>query len=631
MRPYDDFQVSTIEDLDPELTKGEGLGRKREFALGGMLLLLVLMWASWQVWTVESQRESYRLGGEAAGMKRWDEAYAHYTAASGYKDADSQAAEIAETISARDRHYSEARDYARREKWANSLLSAREVLRLEPGYQGAESITELQAQAEANVYTDALSGTIALRTEADPPGLYYRAESGWVYLEGSDLYSRPLGVGSSNRLVYDAPGEGWQPPPDDAPGPDLDFDESGSPGLRGRRAMFARFDERITFGTLALDPAEHNLSLWGERGVWAFRVRDDLGYRPDPPVRNFLFEGFTIDYQAFDSIVTATLDLPYGWSLLDLSPDGRSVLLANWSYNDENESTIDLYVADADGTGRRLLYSHKGGFAGAQFSPDGRYALLRTYSPIYQASTNEMQATFLFDLVGESAPRTLEEGVRNISVRRLDTTLGGFLQGGVFDGWVLLVKLGEGANELRLINPAADGEDSLYLKIPSTVEPIWGEALPDDKGVLLYANTEQNLESTLTIMSVDAWGHTTTQEIPFERSAVVQDLTILPGRVAYGTEEDLRAVNGYYAVYSFPLSELGKVGLKPTQAFTTTLSADSRSFSYPMNLGANLVAYTRDGTLHARTYDGKADVTLESGVAYIDSLRFYETHWHRFR
>ena len=631
MRPYDDFQVSTIEDLDPELTKGEGLGRKREFALGGFLLLLVLLWAASQVWTFEGQRESYRLGGEAAGMKRWDEAYAHFTAASGYKDADSQAAEIAETISARDRHYSLARDYARREKWANSLLSAREVLRLEPGYQGAESITELQARAEANVYTDALSGTIALRTEADPPGLYYRAESGWVYLEGSDLYSRPLGVGSSDRLVYDVPGDGWQPPTDTTSGFNLDFDDPGSPGLRGRRAMFAHFDEVITFGTLSLDPPEHNLAIWGKLGVWAFRVADYPGYRRDPPVRNFLFEGFTIDYQAFDGIVTATLDLPYGWSLLDLSRDGRSVLLANWSYNDENESTINLYVADADGTNRRLLYSHKGGFAGAQVSPDGRYALLRTYSPIYQASTNEMQSVLLFDILGNDAPRTLEEGVRNISVRRLDTTLGGFLQGGVFDGWALLVKLGEGANELRLINPAADDEDSLYLKIPSTVEPVWGEALPGDKGVLLYANTEHNLESTLTIMSVDRWGHTITQEIPFDGSAAVHDLRILPGRVIYAAEEDLRATNGYYSVYSFPLPELGKAGLKPSQAFTATLSTDSRSFSYPMNLGANLVAYNKDGELRARTYDGMTDVALESGVTFIDNLRFYETHWPRFR
>jgi hypothetical protein len=424
MRPYDDFEISTVEDLDPELTRGEGLGRRREFALGGVLLMLVLSWAFWQVWTVEVQRESYRRGGEAAGMKRWDEAYAHYTAASGYKDAGARAAEIAETISSRDRHYSEARNYAKREKWANALLSAREVLRLEPGFEGAESITELQARAEENVYRDALSGTIALRAQADPPGLYYRSESGWVYLEGSDRYSRSLGVGSHNRIVYDVPGEDWRPPSDATPDIHFDFDESGTPGLRGRRAMFADFDGGVTFGTLALDPAEHNFSIWGKLGVWAIRVADSPGYRRDPPVRNFLFEGFIIDYQAFGSMITSTLDLPYGWSLLDLSRDGRSVLLANWSYNDENESTIDLYVADADGTDRRLLYSHKGGFAGAQVSPDGRYALLRTYSPIYQASTNEMQSVLLFDILGNDAPRTLDEGVRNVSIRRLDTTLG---------------------------------------------------------------------------------------------------------------------------------------------------------------------------------------------------------------
>jgi hypothetical protein len=128
MNQPDSFEISTIEELDPEATRGEGLGRKREFALGGVLLLCVLVWASWQVWTVEVKRENYRLGGEAAGMKRWEEAQAHYMAASGYKDADAQAAEVAATISRRDQSYREALSYAAKEDWPRSLRATLDLL-----------------------------------------------------------------------------------------------------------------------------------------------------------------------------------------------------------------------------------------------------------------------------------------------------------------------------------------------------------------------------------------------------------------------------------------------------------------------------------------------------------------------
>ena len=57
---------------------------------------------------------------------------------------------------------------------------------IQPAYKDVDA---LAAQAEDQVLTDALSGTIVMRQQANPPGLYYRGPAGWVWLQGSDKWS----------------------------------------------------------------------------------------------------------------------------------------------------------------------------------------------------------------------------------------------------------------------------------------------------------------------------------------------------------------------------------------------------------------------------------------------------------
>ena len=70
-----------------------------------------------------------------------------------------------------------------------------------------------------------------------------------------------------------------------------------------------------------------------------------------------------------------------------------------------------------------------------------------------------------------------------------------------------------------------------------------------------------------------------------------------------------------YMVYSIPIADLGKEGVKPALIYSRTAPIDSApGLDVPVYFGPKMMAYVENGVLHARTYDGKVDVTLESGV-----------------
>src|SRR5262245_11365229 len=179
--PPDDHDVSVTEDLDPEPPSRDL--RVRELMLGVLLLLAVLAWGGWQSWQQWSMEKSYRAGLQAEEQRDWDRARQYYAAASGFRDAASRSAEAARLIETRDRRYSEAVAAAGDERWPEALRAAQAVRDVQPGYRDTD---QMGSEAERQVYRLALSGTIALRTEAAPPGLYYRTGDDWVWLEGSD-------------------------------------------------------------------------------------------------------------------------------------------------------------------------------------------------------------------------------------------------------------------------------------------------------------------------------------------------------------------------------------------------------------------------------------------------------------
>src|SRR5438045_1451551 len=123
MSDYHEGPFSTeIEELDVDgrPSRAERLYRLESF-LGALLILALLVVVGWYWIDQQGKQAQYRAGERAAAAGDWWSAHASYAAATGYADADKRAAE------------------------ADRML----------------------------MYTSALSGTVALRPSASPPGLYY--------------------------------------------------------------------------------------------------------------------------------------------------------------------------------------------------------------------------------------------------------------------------------------------------------------------------------------------------------------------------------------------------------------------------------------------------------------------------
>lgn len=206
--PIFDEPISIVEDLEPEPPSKKGLGRAWEVVLGVLLLLGVVMFAGWQWFHEQSQQNSYAQAQQALANRDLEGARSFFSQASGYKDSDGQAKELGERIKARDLLYTSSNQHAAKGEWAAALQDIRAVEKIEPSYKQTE---EIERTALQNVYTDALSGTVALRANANPPGLYYRAADDWLWLEGSDKDSVVFSYRLGGKIVYDAPGAGWVP------------------------------------------------------------------------------------------------------------------------------------------------------------------------------------------------------------------------------------------------------------------------------------------------------------------------------------------------------------------------------------------------------------------------------------
>src|SRR5439155_25416328 len=169
-------------------------------------------------------RSHYQQAQKAATLHRWEDALAQYSAARGYKDADARAAEAAGKIRERDHQYAiatrlkSAGSPSSPIESAHTLQAARAVQSIQPNYK---NIKEIAAEAEEQVYDGALGGAIVSRKQAGRPGLYYRVTHGWIWLKGSDAWSKVLATSCGDRVIYDVPASGWTTP---APAPSPLYD-----------------------------------------------------------------------------------------------------------------------------------------------------------------------------------------------------------------------------------------------------------------------------------------------------------------------------------------------------------------------------------------------------------------------
>ncbi|MDQ3703955.1 MAG: hypothetical protein M3437_01820 [Chloroflexota bacterium] len=640
MPDYTD-DISIMEDLDPE-PLAQGRGYTREFVLGGLLLLLVVVWAGWQSWQQAAKQQSYRQAEEAVTRQDWGLAYDYFRSASGYRDAGARAEQVEKLIQERDRHYRAATTAINRRQWVTALDELHGVRNIQAEYWDVDS---LYADVEAQVYSNTLKGAIALRAGAEPPGLYYRTAGEWVWLDGSDRWSQVLGA-TADSVAYDVPGDNWQPGVTPTPVPFNRQPPPGRPELEGRKLKVATLgDSAVTTRDSTLDPAFYSYYLpTGDRLV-AGRHNERQGSHINA-VR-IGFAGWWLDYEQVEEgrAVSSTLSLGKPEeTVLHVSPESARYLVAVAGGLSVRSSKLELYLAVRGEGGeftRQPIYSHVGQFGGGQISPDGRYALLTTITPVDNGAS-EVQSSLLFDLVAGTPPYTLT--TRTVPVE----TVGSFVS---FDTWVKGVFLNEGQNAGKVLLVERDMQQlDVRLVDPENVEASTVLARLEGNRYISYV-TEKPGSSELLI---HGWAIEGTAPVDFAETTRLLFIRLAPGEEAsimylptievgyvrsFGTyggqvvyEQRTNSSQEWnMEVYALSGDGAGPEGeIAPTQVFSATVLPmnERRSTGYSSTSpswypGEGAFAYVQGGSLFARDYEGGNEVKLEASVLQLIDPRTY--------
>lgn len=602
-------RISVVEGLDDEPAARRGRSLLGESLLGVALLLVVLSWAGWQWWDQSVKTEEYRLGDLSAAAADWDAALAHFAAASPFKDSAQRASDAATNVAERDRQYRTATEMAGKEQWAKALQAVRKVQAIQPGY--SNGLTALSDELEGHVYRGALSGTVALRVDAAPQGLYYRASDGWVWLEGSDEASIVQGIGPRGRLMYDVP----------AP---------GSPSGQNRHLMAAVVagGKPITF-PMAFHPAGDRYFIWGDAGAWALSLKEGGTPQEQGDLRS-PFVAFDLDYQGFGSPEARTIELPGpGWAVMDLAPDGEQMLVAELGPPGADPQTAQVYLQHA-GTGeRRLIYRSEGGLRSAQFSPDSRFALLMAYAP--QGSPLIVnQRAVLIDLAASGAARTLGERMFENPVQwsYLDHPMTAtFLTESGFAGKLLLVTRTLGKIKFEVFDPAAAAAAQISFTLDDN--PVGGLTVSEGAGAI-WVLPSGPLSARGKVIKIDGRGLTTMLDSGPADSRAWSGPWVRAGRLVYGRGMMGSDVVQSYTLYSAPLRSADEPQSSPTKLYESERPG-SPAASRGWSLGQEMLAHLEDGHLHARAYDASVDLILEGGVLALYDWSTYDDfqHWLR--
>lgn len=622
-------EISTFEDLDPEPPGRAHRWRALEFLVGVLLVAGVFGWVGSDWIGQQIKGSEYHAAEQAAAQEDWDTAQRHYLSAGNYRDAPARSTEIGRLITERNQHYAVALLAGSMGQWAVSLQAAQAVHGIQPGFRDAEQLVQT---AENEVYREALSGTVALRTRASPPGLYLHTADNWLWLKGSDENSKVWGFGAPSHILYDVRGPNWNGiTPRNNQG-DIRTDP-GTPALKGRQLMGAHISAGgVTFTNLAFDPEDYNLFVWGEKGVWGLRWK--AGNAPSGDLVPYSWYGqFEVYYEAWAQPMVIKIALPStSWAIMDLSPQGDHVLLAQFPAGGEINPVTRLYLADADGGNPRLVYTYPGIIMKAVFSPNGHYALATAdlgVPNIYMSTRT--RAIVLVDLTGQTQPSTVLQKSTGQPCYELECNLPGaiFLTQGQLTGTILLADWGRAdqPNVFSLRDPARPAQDLATAQVdgvlPRFSGAVWvaqGEA--GARAVVMWTDP---LKSQVALVILEPGRSSVVAHI---NQANVNDPLWTIARqdrlILYSRPDNGDVQTGKFAVSSLSLSDVTD-NSRATETYSGTLPRfASYSLSSQWYPGQELLAYTVNGEVHARTYDGTVDVPLESGVDAFYYLPFWE-------
>ena len=660
----EEFDLSTVEDLNPEPSEVEGwFTHKREALLGLVIIAFVLGWAVWQWLDGEIKKSSYESAERSVTARDWDRARDDFRRASGFRDASTRAEDAEKHVEERDHHYAAAVQESSAQNWAGALQEIIEAQDIQPHFRDSDQIEE---QARENAYTDALEGAVALRPHAQPPGLYYRGTKGWVWLEGSDEKSRVRNYGSDRQVIYDVPG-------------------SSPSSEEARRVLlasvpFAGSSGDPSFTELAFNMAAYDTFRWQPDGVWAFKYNLSSSGTRGPVIQSMGWYGAMV-YQAHGEKAAVYVPVP-GLNedrvVLAIDPAHARLLMAAWTYEDGygSNTLVQVYLTDLKGTTQKVIHTHRGKLVNAQFSPDGTYVLLQTVT--FESDRNRIldignAAIIMLDLQGNEPPRVLVEqkGMPTSGSPYNRQEVGAaIISKGPYAGRVLLSSEDEGGHHplLRIVDPAnpADPLEEFPADLVGGAGSLEWTGIQSYEGLLLVGQTlapqTQGVSENVTLVYFSGTG---------KPSVALLDIDSLRSMPGFATPMGMRGDNLLYGVNVFgqgtsrnEFYSLSKKSVKAVQGeseqgdlyrvtprlfYSATLPEPSSSYldtelNFPtFNFGPRALAYSDGKDRYVTSYDstiadqetGSAQdiigVKLESDVAQLFTSPYVDSDYFELR
>jgi hypothetical protein len=569
----------------------------------------------------------------------WDEAYAHYLTASGYRDAEVRAAEMGKLISRRDRLYSGALTYSQQGEWFAAYRELNELERVQPGYSDRTGLRLLVEQGAHDLALRGIGGTVATVNGHAPgqqPGLHYLDQSGagWTWLESSDLWSRVQDVYPGGPVIYDVPGPGSLPPPSLASGLGWTSDEEYRLWREQRRFMVMWLEDgQARFGPVSHNPGD-SYFMAGPNGVWHV----GLSSRTRNEAQVELITSFPrLSYQPLGKPGADAISLPGpDWTVVDSLNKSGHILLAELHPSGQVSGTNHIYMAEPDGSDRRLVHSFQGDLRNAQLSSDGRYVLLTIFET--HDDLTGSQIVLLVDSQDGSSHILARKELSSIWSGQPPTQFAGaaFIDKGPFAGKVVAGEWGWDS-KLAIFDPSEPGAEPVRVPIEGDrgccrpIVLVWGGE-GTEAGSISIMGTGPSGESaantnSLTVVKLiteSPAGKTAELsagtprfeiiDVPLEENDDVSPALVRGDYLVYWVWKS--STRGGYSIRSLPLSDLGKAEARPLELFSGSFPWPpvSTSYSQAPALGSSALVYMKDGELRARTYDGTLDFFLESDV-----------------
>jgi hypothetical protein len=379
-------------------------------------------------------------------------------------------------------------------------------------------------------------------------------------------------------------------------------------------------------------------------GVWVttpgFGLSGAAATAQTAPVVRISYSSFTVAYQPYTSTLTYTITPPTSFTdstgsdiVVGFGPRDQ-YLIAYYTGGSvtgvTNSTIVNLYLGTAGSATRQLIYVHTGGgLQSAQLSPDGRFAVVTTFTVL--SRTYEQQSVVLIDLQNPSSPYVLRDIMlpNGPAGQPRDALTSIFIRDGAYAGDLLLAQYRTDHTDLLLIDPSRvnRSQDNQALvtnvPVPGSASKSWIVVKQDSDGLVL-AGQDNDFESTITPtlvpVIIPATGPPVINSIPTDRSNNLTSFQSTPTTFVwtYGAYGPYSASNDLVALSITNTATISPTNaITPTVAFSQTVNPAEprRSLAPSVTLGSSLLAYTTNRELHVRTFQGTLDLRLEDGIA----------------